>query len=200
MIGALCLTGCKSYPPEINNGRFVYPKYQISFAVPPPDLWQSSKKLPDRFIPKVDERRSMIGAFNKAVFLNDKQDSAIALEVSKMFINAAKLPPQQIKVQLEKSFLSFVKNMETSLFFSDYKYDFSVPYINKTPLLLSTETFNMNSCGKTYRCEIHTYIYIINDDDTCKLRFILWSAPETYSKNKAVLNQLLGTLRRELGN
>ena len=193
----LYLTGCRSYPPEINEGRVVYPKYQISFETPPADSWHLSKRLPPRIIPRSDDYRSAVGAFSKIIFVNDEQDGVIALEVSKSFINAAKQPRQNIKNYLDTGFSDRAESIKTSVFFSDYRYDFSVPHIDKTPALISREKFNMTSYGKTYNCEINSYVYTINDDDTCVLRFIFWSAADTYFPNKATLYKLLKTLKRE---
>jgi hypothetical protein len=194
---ALCLsTGCSSFHrPTIESGRCTCPKSQVSFDVPPSPPWFQSKDLPDRFIPKSQTWVCTLGVFSDIIFVNDARNGAIAVEASKIWQDLGVLPPQKIEQHIKKE-LEKGYGAQKAPFVSNYDFKITAPYVCDMPLPLTYETFTIRSQNTSYRCEIRTYVYTINKDDTCFLRFFLWSAPSTYAQNKAALDGLVKSLQR----
>jgi hypothetical protein len=194
---ALLLTvGCRSCPPpKIEDGKFIHPKRQISFDVPPSPPWFQSKELPDRFSPRNQNWVCTLGAFSDVIFVNDARNGAIAVEASKTWQDLGVIPPQKIEEVIKKG-IERSRAANKAPFISDYNFKITAPYVCDIPLPLMYETFTLKSPGTAYRCEIRTYVYTINKDDTCFLHFTLWSAPTTYAQNRLVLDALVKTLQR----
>lgn len=194
----LLSAACSSYPPpKIENGKYISPKRQISFDVPPSPPWFQSKDLPERFRPKSQTWVCTLGAFSDVIFVNDARNGAIAVEVTKTWQDLGVLPPQKIEDVIKKE-IENGHGAKTAPFVSNYDFKITAPYVCETPQPLLYEQFTMKSQGIPYKCEMRTYVYTINKDDTCFLRFILWSAPSTYTQNKTVLDTLVKTLQRTL--
>ncbi len=192
----LLTVGCRSCPPpKIEDGKYIFPKRQISFDVPPSPPWFQSKELPDRFNPKSQAWICTLGVFSDIIFVNDARNGAIAAEVQKTWQDIGIIPPQKTEAVIREE-LAKNNGARSAPFVSDYDFKITVPYVCETPLPILHETFTIKSQGTTYRCEIRTYIYTIDKDDTCFLRFFLWSAPATYAQNKAALDDLVKTLQR----
>ena len=196
--GALCLIlGCSSLPPAgVENGQYINPKYQIAFEVPPSPPWYQSKELPDRYVPRSTSWICRLGSFNDILFVNDIKNGAIAVELDKTWHDLGIIPPQKINLIIEKETIEYRKSMRSAPFISRYDYKITAPYVSIIPLPLLTENFVLKNHQTKYRCEIRTYVYTINEDDTCRLRFYLWSAPKSYEQNKTAFDNLIKTLRR----
>ena len=192
----LCLTvGCNSLPPpRIEEGRYIHPKHQISFEAPPAP-WFQSEDLPDRFIPKSDSWRCTLGVFNDVLFVNDARNGAIAVEATKTWRDLGVIPPQRIEAIFSEAIKEGL-GVRKAPFISDYNFKITAPYVCDIPLPLIYEDFTMKSQRVVYRCEIRTYVYTINEDDTCFLHLTLWSAPATYAQNRIALDNLAKTLQR----
>ncbi len=192
----LLSAGCSTYPPpKIENEKFIDSRHQISFDVPPPPLWYVSKHLPDRFIPSGQFWTSTMGAFCDIIFVSDRRNGAIALEIKKSREDAGAKPPQRIEAEFREAFEKR-GGASSAPFVSNYKLEITAPYICNTPLHLTHETFRMKNGNMSYQCEIRIYMYTINQNDTCGLKFFLWSAPKTYKENRAVLDSLVKSLER----
>lgn len=195
-LSILLEVGCSTLPPPgIEAGRYKHPKYQISFEALPSPPWYQSKDLPCRFTPRSPTWVCTMGAFSDSIFVNNARNGAIAIETRKTRQNLGVVPPQRIEAVLKKQ-QEKGGGIKSAPFASNYNFKISAPYVCDTPLPLTHETFTMKSQGLNYRCEVRTYVYTINEDDTRYIYFFLWSAPNTYKENKAVFNRLLETLER----
>lgn len=195
----LALTACSTFEPAYTtDDRFVQPEYEISIGLPPAP-WVQADRLPLRFLPSNGLWESSLGAFSETVFLHEEQDSAIALEIVRIPLDLGAKPPQFTENMLKRDFKRDARRLHAMPFFSDHAFRITVPYIDTTPRPILYETFTMKSRGVTYRGDIRTCAYTMDGDDTCLLTLTLWSAPEAFDANRARLDQLVASLRRETG-
>ena len=196
-LGFLGLTlGCSSLPPPgVDNGRYIHPEYQISFEAPPAPPWFQSKDLPSRFVPKSQTWVCTMGAFSDSIFVNDARNGAIAVDATKTWQDLGVIPPQRIEAVIRKE-MEKGAGIKAAPFVSNYEFKITAPYVCDIPLPLIRETFTIKNQGLPYRCEVRTYVYTVNKDDTRFLHFTLWSAPNTYKENQAALDHIVKTIQR----
>lgn len=197
IFGLLLLVGCNTCQlPESKDGKYILSTYQVSFDAPSSLLWYPSRDIPSRFVPKSHDWVCMIGAFSDLIFVNDRRNGVIAIEIRRVREDFGLKPPQRIEYLLQKARTRHYAEIKTTPFISNYKSEITAPYVCNTPLPLAHETFDIKNGSTKYRCETEAYAYTIDEDDTCLLWFYFWSAPATYEENRAALDNLLKSLER----
>lgn len=192
----LLLSGCSSFPPpEIRNGQFIYPEWELSFEVPPSPPWQPAKYLPMKFLPRTHETEFIPGRFAEAVFVHEGQNSAITLETRKDYRNLGAYSHQQIQALIRKDLHLNARVANRTPFVSDYQFKMPAWEISEHPQTIAQQFCTLHNAGEQYRYESRIIAFIIGEDDTCLLRFTFWSEPSTYESNRAVLDKMVASLK-----